>query len=182
MSSSRLGRWLWSQYAFVASGRLTVWLLAILVSVLGAYLFVPQQGEVSARALERWVEQKGLVGQLFRALGLTDVLRSAFFSGTCGLMFVNLLLCMLRRIRSTLDLFRFPERAPLASPTWLRREIAAPELAEEHIAELLREHGFRTLVDDGSVYGLRGRFAIAGHWLFHLGLLALLIVGAFVAL
>jgi len=182
MSSSRLGRWLRRQYAFVASGRLTVWLLAILVLVLGAYLFIPQQGEASARALERWVEQKGLVGQLCRALGLTDVLRSAFFSGACGLMFVNLLLCMIRRIRSTLGLFRFPERAPLASHDWLRREITAPALGEERIAELLRERGFRTLVDDGRVYGLRGRFAIAGHWLFHLGLLALLIVGAFVAL
>jgi cytochrome c biogenesis protein ResB len=139
MSSSRLGRWLWRQYAFIASGRLTVWLLAILVLVLGVYLFIPQQGEASARALERWVEQKGLVGQLCRALGLTDVLRSAFFSGACGLMFINLLLCMIRRVRSTLGLFRFPERAPLASHDWLRREITAAALGEERIAELLRE-------------------------------------------
>jgi len=182
MSSSRLGRWLRRQYAFLASGRLTVWLLAILVLVLGVYLFIPQQGQAPARALERWVEQKGLVGQLCQALGLSDVLRSPFFGGACGLMFVNLILCMLRRIRSTLGLFRFPECAPLASPTWLRREIAAPALGEERIAELLRERGYRTLVDGGRVYGLRGRFAIAGHWLFHLGLLALLVVGTFVAL
>jgi hypothetical protein len=182
MSPSHLERWLRRQYAFLASGRLTVWLLAILVFVLGVYLFIPQEGQVSARALERWVEQKGFVGQLCHALGLTDVLRSPFFSGTCGLMFVNLLLCMLRRIRSTLGLFRFPERAPLASPAWLRREIADPTLGKERIAELLREQGFRTLVDGGRVYGLRGRFAIAGHWLFHLGLLALLVVGTFVAL
>ena len=182
MSSSRLGHWLRRQHARLASNRLTVWLLAILVLVLGVYLFIPQQGQASARALERWVEQKGLVGQLCHALGLTNVLRSLFFSGTCGLMFVNLLLCMLRRIRSTLGLFRFPERAPLASPAWLRREIAASALGEEHIAELLRERGFRTLVDGGRVYGLRGRFAIAGHWLFHLGLLAMLVVGTFVAL
>jgi hypothetical protein len=182
MSSSRIECWLRRQYAFIASGRLTVWLLAILVLVLGVYLFIPQQGQASARALERWIEQKGLVGQLCHALGLTDVLRSAFFSGTCGLMFVNLLLCMIRRVRSTLGLFCFPERAPLALPGWLRREIGVPVLGQERIAELLREQGFRTLVDGGRVYGLRGRFAIAGHWLFHLGLLALLVVGAFVAL
>jgi hypothetical protein len=182
MSSSRIECWLRRQYAFITSGRLTVWLLAILVLVLGVYLFIPQQGQVSARTLERWVEQKGLVGQLCHALALTDVLRSPFFSGTCGLMFINLLLCMIRRVRSTRGLFRFPERAPLASPAWLRREIAAPSLGEECIAELLREQGYRTLVDGGRVYGLRGRFAIAGHWLFHLGLLALLVVGAFVAL
>jgi len=33
-----------------------------------------------------------------------------------------------------------------------------------------------------SVYGLRGRFAMLGHWLFHIALLALLIVGTAVAL
>jgi hypothetical protein len=182
MTSSRLGSWLRRQHAFLASGRLTVWLLAILVLILVVYLFIPQDGQVSALAIERWVEQKGLVGRLCHALGLTAVLHSPLFWGSCELMFINLVLCMVRRIRSTLGLFRFPERVPQASPAWLRREIAAPALAEEGIADLLRKRGFRTLVDDGRIYGLRGRFAIAGHWIFHLGLLAMLVVGAFVAL
>jgi len=181
MTSSRFGNWLRCQHARLASGRLTAWLLAILVLVLGIYLFIPQDRQVSALVIERWVEQKGLVGQLCHTLGLTAVLRSPLFWGTCGLMFINLVLCMLRRIRSTLDLFRFPEHPPQASLAWLRCEVAGPPLAEERIAELLRKRGFRTLVNDGRVYGLRGRFAIAGHWIFHLGLLAMLIIGTFVA-
>jgi hypothetical protein len=181
MTSSRFSSWLWRQHAFLASGRLTAWLLAVLVCVLGVYLFIPQDRQVSALAIERWVEQKGLVGQLYHALGLTSVLRSPLFWGTCALMFVNLVLSMLRRIRSTLGLLRFPDCPPQASLAWLRREVAGPALAEERIAELLQKRGFRTLVDDGRVYGLRGRFAIAGHWIFHLGLLAMLVVGAFVA-
>jgi len=182
MNSSLLVCWLRRQHARLASGRLTVWLLGILVLVLGVYLYIPQVGQSSAIAIERWVEQKGLVGQLFHALGLTAVLHSPLFWGTCGLMFVNLVLCMLRRIRSTLGLFRFPERVPEVSQAWLRREIAAPDLAEDRISELLRNRGFRTLVEAGRVYGLRGRFAIAGHWIFHLALLAMLVVGTFVAI
>jgi len=181
MNSSRLVCWLRRQHARLASGRLTVWLLGILVVVLGIYLYIPQDGRTSAIAIERWIEQKGLVGQLCHALGLTAVLHSPLFWGTCGLMFVNLTLCMLRRIRSTLGLFRFPECVPEVSRAWLRSEIEAPAPTEQQITELLRKRGFRTLVEDGRVYGLRGRIAIAGHWIFHLGLLAMLIVGTFVA-
>ena len=180
MSSSHLGHWLRRQHAFFASGRLTVWLLAILVLVLSAYLFLPQQGEVSAASLERWVERQGLVGQLCRAIGLTDVLHSPFMWAPCGLMFLNLLLCLIRR-RATLGSWRFPERPPQPASSWLYRRIAGGEMAEQQVAELLRRHGYRSLIDGGCVYGLRGRFAILGHWLFHVALLALLLVGSLVA-
>jgi len=182
MSSSRLGSWSRRQYAFLASGRLTVWLLAALVFVLGVYLFIPQARQMPALEIERWVAQKGLVGKLCHALGLTDVLRSPLFWGTCGLMLVNFILCMARRIRSTLALFRFPDQPPEASSEWLHRTIEATAPATERIAEILQAHGYRTLLEGDRIYGLRGRFAIAGHWLFHLGLLAMLLVGGFVAL
>jgi len=167
MGSSSFGRWLGRQRDFLASGRLTAWLLAILVLVLGAYLFLPQEGEVSARALERWVEQQGLVGQLCQTLGLTDVLHSPFIWAPCALMFVNLLLCLIRR-RETLDLCRFPDQPPYPAASWLHARVAAVGLGEEAVAELLRGHGYRTLVAGESVYGLRGRFTILGHWLFHI--------------
>jgi len=182
MSSSRLGGWLRRQYAFLASGRLTAWLLAVLVFVLGVYLFIPQERQVAALGVERWVEQKGTVGELCHALGLTDVLRSPLFWGTCGLMLVNLILCMARRIRSTLDLLRFPVQPPKASPGWLHRTVETPAPSDERIVELLHAHGYRTRVDGNQIYGLRGRFAIAGHWLFHLGLLAMLVIGSVLAL
>jgi hypothetical protein len=181
MGSSSFGRWFGGQRDFLASGRLTAWLLGILVVVLGAYLFLPQETEVSARAIERWVETQGLVGQLCQTLGLTDVLHSPFIWVPCALMFVNLLLCMIRR-RETLSRWRFPDQPPRPAPSWLHGQVAAASLGEEAVAELLRRHGYRTLVAGGSVYGLRGRFAMLGHWLFHIALLALLIVGTAVAL
>lgn len=180
MTASRLVRWLRRQLHFLASGRLAVWLIGILVLVLAVYLFLPQQGEVSAASLERWVERQGLVGQLCRAIGLTDVLHSPFMWAPCGLMFLNLLLCLIRR-RATLGSWRFPESPPLPASSWLTRRIAWGERTEQQVAELLRRHGYRTLVDGGCIYGLRGRFAILGHWLFHLALLVLLLVGSLVA-
>lgn len=181
MSASSFGRWLGRQRDFLASGRLTAWLLGIFVFVLGAYLFLPQQGEVSAPTLDRWVETQGVVGQLCQTLGLTDVLHSPFIWAPSALMFINLLLCMIRR-RETLGLCRFPDQPPCPAPSWLHHQIAAAGLGEEVVTELLRQHGYRTLVAGESVYGLRGRFAMLGHWLFHIALLALLIVGTYVAL
>lgn len=181
MRSNACGRWLGRQRDFLASGRLTAWLLGFFVIVLGAYLFLPQQGEVSAPTLDRWIETQGLVGQLCQVLGLTKVLHSPFIWIPCALLFVNLVLCMIRR-RETLGLYRFPDRPPRPAPSWLHARIAVSDPGEEVIAELLRQHGYRTLVAAEGIYGLRGRFAILGHWLFHIALLALLIVGTYVAL
>jgi hypothetical protein len=180
MAGSRLGSGLRRQTARLASGRLTVWLLAILVLVLCIHLFLPQQDQVHPHALERWVEQKGLVGQLFRALGLTRIMHTGLFWAPYTLLTLNLIVCMIRRLHSTLGLCRFPERPPQASSAWLHREVAEAGIGEERVAELLRKQGYRTLIAGGSVYALRGRFAIAGHWLFHLGLLMLLIAGFFI--
>jgi cytochrome c biogenesis protein ResB len=180
MTDSRLGSWLRRQTGRLASGRLTAWLLAILVSVLCVHLFLPQQDQVHPKALEHWVEQKGLVGQLCRALGLTRILHTGLFWAPYVLLTLNLIVCMIRRLRGTLGLFGFPERPPRVSLAWLHREVTAAGLGEEEVAELLGKQGYRTLVFDGGVYALRGRFAIAGHWLFHLGLLALLISGFFI--
>lgn len=166
---------------YLASGRLTVWLLAALAVALGVYLFVPQEGETGARALEFWIEQQGVVGQLCRTLRLTNVMHTPFIWGPCLLMFVNLVLCMIRR-RATLGLCRFPEDPPQPGPSWLHREVAAAEIESARVSELLRREGYRTLVDGDRIYGLRGRFAILGHWIFHLALLALLIAGTAVAL
>lgn len=179
MANDRLAAWLRRQPARLASGRLTVWLLTILLLVLCIYLFLPQQNPVHPQDLERWVEQKGLVGRLCHALGLTDIMHSGLFWAPYSLLTVNLILCMLRRIRTTLMLFRFPERPPRANVSWLQREVPANDLGPEDVAARLAKKGYRTLTDDESVYGLRGRFAVAGHWLFHLGLLALLVVGFF---
>ena len=181
MADDRRAAWLRRQTARLASGRLTVWLLAILALVLSIYLFLPQQDRAHPQGIESWVEQKGLVGQLCRALGLTDILHTGLFWAPYALLTVNLVVCMSRRIRSTLMLFRFPEHLPRANASWLHREIPATALDAEPIAAILETKGYRTLVSGDGVYGLRGRFAVAGHWLFHLGLMALLVAGFAIA-
>jgi hypothetical protein len=45
----------------------------------------------------------------------------------------------------------------------------------------LRSDGYRALATDRVVYALRGRFASIGHWVFHAGLLAILVVGGSLA-
>jgi hypothetical protein len=181
MPPSRRTPWLRRQQDFFASGRLSVWLLAILALVLSVHLFLPQEGEVGTEALRRWAEQRGLTGRLCRALGLNDVLHSWLFWGPYALLLVNLLLCMIQRLRAGLPLSRFPEQPPRPASSWLRREVEAGGLGAERVGELLRRRGYRTLIAGETVYALRGRFAIVGHWLFHLGLLALLLAGIFVA-
>jgi hypothetical protein len=51
----------------------------------------------------------------------------------------------------------------------------------EQVAEQLRKAGYRTRESAHTVYGLRGRFASVGHWVFHAGLLAILLVGGSIA-
>jgi hypothetical protein len=165
----------------LASGRLTAWLLAILALVLSLYLLLPQRDELGVELLRRWVEQQGRVGEICQMLGLTDILHTWLFWAPYALLFVNLVLCMIRRLRSTVYLCRFPEKPPRPTASWLHRELEATGLEAERVAELLRKRGYRTALAADTVYGLRGRFAIVGHWLFHLGLLALLVAGAFMA-
>jgi hypothetical protein len=179
MTDSRLGSWLRRLIARLASGRLAAWLLAILVCVIAVYSFLPQQDQAHPQALEHWVAQKGLVGRLCRTLGLTNVLHTGLFWAPYTLLTANLVVCMTRRVRSTWRLLAFPDRPPRTDASWLHREVAANGLREEAIAALLRKQGYGTLVAEGRVYALRGRFAIAGHWLLHGGLLALLVAGFF---
>jgi hypothetical protein len=158
---------------------LTVWLLAILAITLCLHLFLPQRSEVGTAVLQQWAEEKGRWGRLCHTIGLTDVLHSWPFWGPYALLIVNFALCMIRRIRSAVDALRFPEHPPRPAPSWLRREVEVEGSEVTLVAESLRKRGYRTLVSERTVYGLRGRFAVLGHWLSHLAVLVLLVGGAF---
>jgi hypothetical protein len=179
--TSPLVPWLRRQYSFLGSGRLAIWLLTALGILLALYLFVPQGGQTEAELLQRWAEEKGVAGRLSHALGFTDILHSWWLYATYALLFVNLLLCMIRRFRAAVNLCRFPGEPPRVSSLWLQRELDVPGLEPETVAERLEKKGYRTLVADGTVYGLRGRFAVVGHWVFHVSLLALLVGGVLIA-
>jgi len=165
----------------LASGRLAVVLLALLVLLLGVYLLVPQRGQIDEPLLRQWVERGGLPGRAADGLGLTDIQRSWVLWQTYALLFVNLLLCMIRRARAALSLWRMPAEPPAVPTQWRRRQVEAPWPGAETVARVLARRGYRTLVASTRVYGLRGRFAVAGHWLFHVGMLLLLVAGVAVA-
>jgi cytochrome b561 len=181
MMAARFPRWMRRSIDVLGSGRLAVVLLTLAVWLLGLYLLIPQRGQVEEGVLLRWVELNGLVGRLSHSLGFTDVLHSWSFWGLYGLLLVNLLVCMVRRLPTVARLCRFPDRPPQVSSVWLQRTVEVDELGSERIAALLQRKGYRTRVAESTVYALRGRFASLGHWLFHASLLVLLIAGVFVA-
>jgi cytochrome c biogenesis protein ResB len=181
MNEPVISTWLRRQYDFLASRRLAAVLLAVLTALLVVYVLIPQLDPTDAELLRRWDEAKGVVGRLLRAFGLTDVQHSWLLLGTYGLLFVNLLLCMIRRFRAVVRLYRFPESPPAISPIWLHREVNGTDFDAGEGAAVIRRKGYRTLIDDNTIYGLRGRFAIVGHWVFHLSLLVLFVGGMWVA-
>jgi cytochrome c biogenesis protein ResB len=182
MNGPAISRWLRRQYDFLASRRLAVVLLAVLATLLVAYLLIPQLDPTDAELIRRWDETRGVIGKMARALGLTDVQHSWLLFSTYVLLFVNLVLCMIRRFRAVVRLYRFPENPPAVSPIWLHREVNGTDLDVGVGAAAIRRRGYRTLVVDNIIYGLRGRFAILGHWVFHLSFLVLIVGGMWVAL
>jgi hypothetical protein len=166
---------------FLSSGRLAVWTLAVLILLLLLYLLIPQANAWEPERIRQWAGEAGLLGGLCLALGLTDVQRSWWLVGTYVILFVNLAFCMTRRFVPMLATIRFPDRPPRAYANWRSLEIPNPDHEPGSIAPLLRKKGYRTLVTEDRVYGLRGRFAPIGSWVFHVSLLALLAAGAFVA-
>jgi cytochrome c biogenesis protein ResB len=167
--------------AFLSSGRLAVWLLAILAFVVGLYLWIPQPVPGEEALVDQWVARSGAFGELCRLVGLTDILHSWVFWAPYALLVVNLSFCMTRRLGAILASCRVPESLPPVLPSWQRRRVESGPDAEA-VARCLRRRGYRTRILDGAVHGLRGRYARLGHWVFHTALLALLVGGMAVAL
>jgi hypothetical protein len=181
MTTNRSAGWLRRQIAFLGSGRLAVMLLLAASCLLYLHLVIPQQGQAEERVLAVWLERNGVFGQACQALGLTDILDSWFFWGVYGALFLNLSVCMTRRLPLVVGQCRLPDRPPRPHASQPQRVVPVEELGAEEVAAVLRKQGYRTDISDGVVHGLRGRFAAAGHWIFHAGLLALLVAGGWVA-
>jgi cytochrome c biogenesis protein ResB len=181
MTTNRSAGWLRRQIAFLGSGRLAVMLLLAVSCLLYVHLVIPQHGQLEERVLAAWLERSGAFGQACQALGFTDILHSWYFWGVYGLLFLNLFVCMTRRLPVVVGRCRFPDRPPRPHASQPQRVVAVEELGAEDVAVVLRKQGYRTRVSGGTVHGLRGRFAAAGHWIFHAGLLALLVAGGWMA-
>lgn len=183
MTEGAGGRGMWDRepLAFLSSGGLAVGLLLLLVLLLGISLCVPQSAASPERVVNVATEETGWAGRLGHLLGFTDIRHSGWLYGTCGLLAVNLLLCLARRFMVMRLLLWVPKTIPASIPAAHVRTIPSGNHEPQRIARLLRRRGYHTLVDDRAVYGLRGRHAVIGHWLFHASLLLLLGAGAYVA-
>ncbi len=163
---------------FLASGRLAVMLLPVVITVMAIYLFIPQVGQSDPAWVERWVEQKGLVGQLFHRLWLTNLRHSwLFFYTPYGLLFVNLVFCMIKRFPVLIRQSRFPKGVPRVPATSFTLAQEPPVVGD--IVRLLSRKGYRSLGGDSCLYGLRGRFSLVGSWIFHVSFLILMVSGFF---
>jgi hypothetical protein len=164
----------------LASGRLAVALLAILAGLLFLYLFIPQFGPGETAQLDHWVQRTGAAAELSRALGLNGIRNSWWLLGSVSLLLVNLSVCMARRVPAAIRALRVVDPPPESFREWPRRRIGGPAGNLDPIAPALRRWGFRVQESAATMYGVRGRQAILGHWLFHAGL-ALLIGGGSLA-
>jgi len=168
---SRLNR----AVAFLASGRVAVWVMTALLLLLIAFGVVPQF-EATSPDLAVWLEDNPVLGPILHGMELTDVRRSVLFYAAYALLMVNLSLCMVRRAIPVLRSARAPRTPPMVTPDWLSRRV--PGAGLEAARAVLRARKYHLLEHEGALYGLRGRFALAGHWTFHVGMLLLIYAGA----
>jgi cytochrome c biogenesis protein ResB len=129
------------QIDLLGSGRLAVLLLLAVSCLLYLHLVIPQAGQVEERVLAGWLERNGALGRGCEALGLTDILHSPPFWGVYGLLFLNLSVCMTRRLPIVASRCRFPNRPPPSHRSWAHRVMAVEGLGSERVAAVLRAKG-----------------------------------------
>lgn len=119
---------------------------------------------------------------LYQSIGLHDLLNSAYLKILIGVFALNLLACMLSRIPATLKML-FSKNTPGASKRLPQREAFQLEqgatICEQTICSIIRKACARpksTTTDTGTVISSeKGRYALSGFYLAHVGLLIILI-------
>jgi cytochrome c biogenesis protein len=167
----------------LASVRLTLWLLALLVIAMAVASFIPQNASPEA-----YLHVLGtLLGSLVAKTALRDIYNSWWFIGAFVLLALNLLACVVRRSGQLLRQERqAPERVTRQDTTarahrgqW--RAAGAVDATAEALAAALRRRGYRMLFTAGEeagqrgLVGRRGRLAPWVSVIVHVGMLAVLI-------
>jgi cytochrome c biogenesis protein len=172
-----------SMWNMFSSMKLTLALLIILAvtSIFGT--LIPQQQEAIRFA-------QGLSpGQLrfFELLGLFDLYHSLWFRAIIGLLALNLIICSVNRLPTTLKLFQSPPRPDRSKPF----EDLPPErsfLVEEgvkdagnRVADFLRKQyrqiAIKSTPEMNYLYAERGRYSYFGVYLVHFSVLLILLGG-----
>jgi cytochrome c biogenesis protein len=170
-------------WRFFSSVKLTLVLLIILaITSLFGTLIPQQEGAVEfARGLS-----PGMF-QVFSALNLFDMYHSTWFRIIIGLLALNLIICSINRLPTTLKLFRAPTRADRSRPfedlPAERNFSVKGEMDDvgECVANFLKKQYKRVEAKNSPkghfYYGEKGRYAYFGVYLVHLSVLVILIGG-----
>ena len=168
---------------FLSSVKLTLFLLVILAATSIFGTLIPQQQEAL-----KWAQKlsPGLV-RLFTSLELFDMYHSIWFRLIIGALALNLIVCTLDRLPTTLRLFRAharPDRSKLFTHIPPERDFLVKGLMEEvadQVAGLLSgpyKNMKRKQTDQGHfLYCEKGRTSYFGVYLVHLSILLILIGG-----
>ncbi len=170
-------------WRFFSSVKLTLVLLIILAMTSLFGTLIPQQeGAVEfARRLS-----PGMF-QLLSSLNLFDMYHSAWFRIIIGLLALNLIICSLNRLPTTLKRFRAPTRADRSKPfenlPAERSFSVKGEMGDVggRVADLLRKQ-YKRVEAKGSprghfYYAEKGRYSYFGVYLVHLSVLVILMGG-----
>ncbi len=167
----------------LSSMKLTLALLIILAFTCVFGTLIPQQQEAMrfAQGLS-----PGLL-RFFQLLGLFDLYHSLWFRAIIALLALNLVICSINRLPTTLKLFRAPSRPDRSKPfenlTPERHFLLKGEFEdiEGRAADCLRRRFRRVEIKSAPerslLYGEKGRYSYFGVYFVHLGVLLILMGG-----
>ncbi|MBN1832125.1 MAG: cytochrome c biogenesis protein ResB [Deltaproteobacteria bacterium] len=171
---------LWNVFS---SMKLTLALLIILAITSLFGTLIPQQQEAVRFA-------QGLsprLHQFFELLGLFDLYHSLWFRAIIGLLALNLVICSVNRLPTTLKLFRAPSRPDRSKPFEdlpPQRNFLVERGIEDvgnRVADFLRNQYGRIVSkstpEKNYLYAEKGRYSYFGVYLVHFSILLVLIGG-----
>jgi cytochrome c biogenesis protein len=179
-TNKRGASFLWNMFS---SMKLTFTLLILLAITSLFGTLIPQQQEAVRFA-------QGLspgLHRFFELLGLFDLYHSPWFRAIIGLLALNLVICSVNRLPTTLKLYRAPSRPDRSKPF----ENLPPERSfsvkggiedvENRVTNFLRNH-YRGLIAKNTskmnyVYVEKGRYSYFGVYLVHFSILIILLGG-----
>ena len=177
-------RWAWRQLTTMRAALILLLVLA-LAAIPGSLL--PQRIQ-DPGAVSTFIEENGTWGEFLDTVQLFDVYTSVWFSAVYILLMVSLVGCIIPRTKHHLQAMR---QAPPKAPRRLTRMSAyrttplaaeaEPRTADELLdraQEQLKKSGYRTVRADDHVAAERGYLKETGNLVFHVSVLAIVLVMA----
>lgn len=169
-------RWAWRQ---LTSMKVAIILLLILVIAIIPASFLPQRFH-DPLAVNQWIEDNGFWGQFLDALGFFSLLSAPWFAAIYLLLFISLVGCIVPRTGILIgNIRRGPGRIPRNFERFTHESAQYHGTEEDGLDAVAASlKGYRTVRRDGGLSASTGLIREAGNLIFHMSLLALLIIFA----